>query len=190
MARLADLEGSELIALANQAVAFPVAARLAGMEDVPEPRLSGTLTHCPFEEIAHPDRGRDKALRIWADHGWCFSERLYLSPVRILSMMTGVTEEAAASQLLGYIGYREGSWEQKWDELATAEPEPDYGALAAALRIYLGVNYPDWGNRQYDPFVSEKLARCFGLLTQVHSEEDCRMWLRGSVAVMTRVLGG
>jgi hypothetical protein len=190
MARLAELTGSELVALANRAVAFPVAARLAGMEDVPEPRANGSRAFCPFGEFSHPDGGLEKAMRVYFDHGYCFAEALYLSPVRIYALMTGTPEEQSASQLLDHIGYREGSWEQKWDELAAAKPEPDRGALAGALRIYLEVTYPDWGNRQYDPFVSSRLAKCLGLLTQVHSEADCRVWLEGAVQVMTRVLGG
>jgi hypothetical protein len=190
MPRLADLEYSEIVALANRQVAFPVAARLAGMEDVPEPKITGSRAFCPFGEFSHQDSGWEKALRVYPDHGYCFAESLYLSPVKIYQMMKETSPVEAARQLLSHVGYREGSWEQRWDELLSVKPEPDYGALAAALRIHLEVTCADWGNRQLDPFVAQTLARCLGLLTQVHSEQDCREWLDGSVQVMAHVLGG
>jgi hypothetical protein len=178
------------VSLANRIIAFPVAARLAGMEDVPEPRETGTRAWCPFGEFSHSDHGRDKAMRVYPDHGYCFSEKKYFSPVGIYAEMNDLDFEEAARQLLDHVGYRPASWQQHWEEVVSAAAGPDINALAVALSVRLAARYPDWGNRQYDPVVSAALARCLGLLTRVHSEKDCATWLESADAVMSRALGG
>jgi hypothetical protein len=122
--------------------------------------------------------------------GNCFAEWLYLSPVKLLVLAQELAPEEAARQLLDRIGYRPASWLERWDELQDEQPEPDYASLARALRTHLEVRYPDWGNRQLDSYVSTTLARCLGLLTRVHSEADCKLWLERSSEVMARALGG
>lgn len=187
---LDELQGSELVSLANRIVPFPLACREAGMDNVPEPRQSGSRASCPFGEFSHSDGGRDQALRVYHDHGFCFAEWLYLSPVKILVLAQDLAPEEAARHLLDRIGYHPASWQERWDELLEEKLEPDYAALAQALRVHLEVRYADWGNRQLDSNVSTMLASCLGLLTRVHSEEDCRLWLTRSSEVMAQALGG
>jgi hypothetical protein len=179
-----------VVSLANRIIAFPVAARLAGMEDVPEPRMSGSRAWCPFGEFSHLDGGREKAMRVYYDHGWCFAESRYFSSVGIYAEMHDLQFEEAARQLLDRIGYKPESWQKHWDEVISVSDGPDLNALAAALRVRLSARYSDWGNRQYDPVVSAALASCLGLLTRVHSEADCVTWLEGSAVVMSKALGG
>lgn len=187
---LDELRGSELVSLANRIVPFPLACREIGMDNVPEPRQSGSRAYCPFGEFSHPDGGRDQALRVYYDHGFCFAEWLYLTPVRILVLAQDLAEEEAARHLLDRIGYHPASWQERWEELLEERLEPDYSALARALRSRMEVRYPDWGNRQLDSNVSTKLASCLGLLTRVHSEADCKLWLEWSSEVMAQALGG
>jgi hypothetical protein len=177
-------EEDKAVSLANQIVSFPHAAYLAGLQDVPEPRVSGSRAFCPFGEFSHPDGGREKALRVYHDHGFCFAEWLYLSPVRIYALMHDLGEEAAAGQLLAAAGYSPGSWEERWDELVAVTITPDWAALAQALRVWLETQFSSWGNLQYDPFVSSVLARCLGLLAKVQTEADCETWLSQSKRVM------
>jgi hypothetical protein len=176
------------VALANRIVPFPLAARLAGMENVPEPRLSGSRAYCPFGEFSHPDSGVEKALRVYPDHGYCFAESLYLSPVRIYAMMNELPEDESAAQLLDHVGYHPGSWQQRWEQAASPKAEPDRDALSAALQVWLGTQCPGWGNLQYDSRVSSVLAACLGLLPRVNTEEDCGIWLARSKQTMTDII--
>jgi hypothetical protein len=180
---------SAKVALANEVIPFATACRLAGV-DVPPPSAKGSRAHCPFEEFSHPDEGRDPAMRVYFDHGYCFAEALYFSPVRIYAMVLDVDEETAATQLLDRAGVKPASYEQRWTELTTEKTLPDLASLSAALRTWLTSVYPDWNNQQYDPAVAHSLASCLGLLAKVRETEDCRTWLAGSKQVMARALGG
>jgi len=177
------------IALANEIVPFATACRLAGY-DVPPARESGTKTFCMFGELAHPDGGREPALRVYPDHGWCFAESLYLSPSRIYALANDLDEHEAAVQLLDLTGYRPASWQKHWDDLVAERVLPDTNALAEALRIHLSASYPDWQERQYDPAAAGMLARCLGLLPLVRTSGDCSTWLERAKIVMARALGG
>lgn len=190
MLRSARRDQPAVVALANRMVPFPVAARLAGMENVPEPRLSGSRAYCPFGEFSHPDSGIEKAMRVYPDHGWCFAESLYFSPVRIYAMMNELSEEEAAGQLLDHVGYLPGSWQERWEQVSCPKAEPDRDALSAALQVWLGTRYPGWGNLQYDSRVSSVLAACLGLLPRVNTEEDCRVWLERAKQAMATTIGG
>lgn len=177
------------VELANRVVPFSHAARLAGA-DVPEPRVSGARAWCPFGEYSHPDGGRDKALRVYYDHAFCFAEWLWLSPVKILALMSGIDDETAAGHLLDSIGYRPESYSDAWDKIVSQAAEPSPGALAEALRIWLTARYPDWAARQYEDRIAAALGACLGLLAQVRTESDCRLWLARAKQVMTMYLGG
>lgn len=179
-----------LVVTANEHVPFVVAARLAGVDDVPEARATGSRAWCPFGEFSHPDGGREKALRVYYDHGFCFAEWLWLSPVRIFAMMRGLAEEEAAEQLLAQTGYQRGSYAEEWDALVSAPQVPDRSALAQALRIWLEGNFPEWGDRQYESDAAGALSGCLGLLGSVETDADCEFWLDSAKTVMTRYLGG
>lgn len=174
------------VPIANK-IPFVTACRYAGMRDVPPPKYNGARAFCPFGEL-HPDQGVERAMRVYHDHGYCFAESLYLSPVRIFALMNELDEEQAATELLILDGYRPKSYEQLWSEAIGWQQEPDRGELAAALRAWLAGTYPDWNNQQYDPFVSDALARCLGLLGYVKTETDCRTWLHQAKTVMTQYM--
>lgn len=177
------------VLLANELVPFPVACRLAGLS-VPEARSNGSRAWCPFGEFSHSDGGREKALRVYRDHGFCFAEWLYFTPVRIFAQVGNLTEEDAARQLLDLTGFKPASWKQHWHELVNREVVPDTENLARALRIWLNAGYPRWRERQYDTSVSSALAKCLGLLILVRTEADCAYWLDSAKTVMARELGG
>lgn len=175
------------IPVANK-IPFVTACRYAGMHDVPPPKFGGARAFCPFGEFSHPDQGVERALRVYHDHGYCFAESLYLSPVKIFALMNDLDDEAAATELLILDGYKPRSYEQLWAEVTNWHQEPDRGELAAALRAWCAGTYPDWNNRQYDPLVSDALARCLGLLGYVKTESDCTYWLQMSKTVMTQYM--
>lgn len=178
------------VGVANSRVPFVTAARLAGMEDVPEARANGSRAWCPFGEFSHPDGGRDKAMRVYYDHAFCFAEWLWLTPVRVFALMRGLDEEEAAGQLLAQSGYQPGSYEETWDALMAGTSEPDLSALAQALRTWLEGAFPGWAEHQYESGPAGALAGCLGLLGSVKTEDDCKFWLDSSKVVMNRYLGG
>jgi hypothetical protein len=176
-----------LVTLANARVPMPVACRAAGV-DIPDTyRDGGTKCYCPFGEFSHSDGGKDKAFRVWSDHAWCFSCRTWYSPVKIYSLMKEVSYEQAAIALLDLIGFKPVEYAEHW-ERASAEPLPDSGALAQALRNFCYTIVP--GERLMESPAAEYLSRCLGYITCVKNEDDAEKWLALAKTVMGRVLTG
>lgn len=179
--------GPSLVAIANQHVPFPQAVRWAGIR-MGEARDRGTKVRCPFGELYHPDEGREPAMRVYYDHGWCFAEQRYLTSVTLLAVTWGLSKEDAAAKALERSGYVPEDYSSVWEE-ALREPEPDREALAAALVTWCSGHDPQWPDRQYDAVVSAMLGGCQGLLSAVRTEEECQAWLAGSKQVMEITLG-
>jgi hypothetical protein len=168
-----------LYAIANERISFDRAMAWAGAASAGT-RERGVKVTCP-------SCGEAGALRVYPDHGWCFAEQEYFSPVGLLARAWNMDEEPAAIRALGKIGYVPVGYAHLWED-ARREPEPALDDLATALRLYCGRACPDWASRQYDEAVSGAMARCLGLLHAVRTEEDCRKWLAVSKTVMGRVL--
>lgn len=162
-----------------------VAARLAGVEV--HSASSQKKLFCPFGEFSHADGGEEAAFRVYSDHAFCFACWQWYSPVSLCVAVWEVDEEVAAERLMREAGVTPPSYEQQWEQAIVA-PEIDHAALAEALKTRCMRLNPDWGQRQYDPDVSEYLAKCLGLLIQVTSEEDARLWLEQCAIVMRSVM--
>lgn len=175
------------VAVQANSIRFDVACGLAGV-DVPPASSRGSRAWCPFGEFSHPDGGKDKALRVYPDHGYCFACALYLTPVRLYALVRDVDEETAARQLLQAAGLAPESYQQRWEQAIAQGEDQDLASLADALRVWLAATYPDWAERQYEPVVAGRLAWCLGLLRHVRTSSDCRYWLSQSRSVMQMVL--
>lgn len=176
------------VTLANRRIPFATACRWAGVEvpsDVPE---HGLKVYCPFGEFAHDDGGSEPALRIYPDHGWCFAEGEYFSPVRMCALTWDCTAEEAARQMLELAGIADPDYREQWKRLVDWSQPPDLDGLASALRVFCARTEPQWRVRQYDKPVAEKLAACLGLLSRVRTDADCRTWLAGCKKAMAKVL--
>ncbi len=167
---------------------FPTAARWAGIRFYGDTDR-GVKVYCPFGEVEHPDHGREPALRIYPDHGWCFAEQRYFSSVSLLAEVWEVSWQDAAVKALDEIGYVPADYAHLWEN-AQRVVEPDREALATALIMFCGSHCQGWTEAQYDEQVSEALAKCLGLLRLVQTEEDCRRWLEASKVYMGRCLPG
>lgn len=174
-----------LTAVANARVPFPLAASWAGV--ISGEHGDGVKVRCPFGAVEHSDGGKEPALRVYHDHGWCFAENRYFSTVSLLAEVWQVSREDAAVEALARIGYKPADYAHLWEQ-AAREPEPDRGALARALTDWCFTECPDWAQRRVMPEVAWALGRCLGLLPGVHSADDCLTWLAGSQYVMARVL--
>jgi hypothetical protein len=168
-----------LYAVANERVSFDTAMAWAGAGSTGA-RERGMKVTCP-------SCGEQGALRVYPDHGWCFGEQQYFSPVGLLAEVWDMDREEAAIKALDRIGYVPASYAHLWDE-AQRECEPALDDLSAALRTWCEASCPDWRARQYDDAVARALSRCLGLLPAVRTEADCRKWLTVSKTVMGRVL--
>jgi hypothetical protein len=168
-----------LYAIANERVSFDLAMSWAGAGS-PGTRDRGMKATCP-------SCGEGEALRVYPDHGWCFSEQRYFTPVSLLAGYWRLDNDHAAVKALDKIGYVPPGYARLWDDAERA-PEPALDDLAGALRIYCARICPDWVTRQYDEAVARALSRCLGVLPAVRTEEHCRKWLTVSKTVMRRVL--
>ncbi len=167
-----------LYAVANERISFDKAMALAGGS--PGARERGVKTTCPA-------CGEEGALRVYPDHGWCFSEQRYFSPVSLLAGVWEMDREEAAIRVLDRVGYVPAGHARLWAD-AERTPKPALEDLATALRTWCEANCPGWVTRQYDDVVARALSRCLGVLPVVRTEADCRKWLAVSKTVMGRVL--
>lgn len=168
-----------LYAIANERISFDRAMQWAGQ--------AGTVTRERGVKAICPSCGEVGAMRVYLDHGWCFSEQRYFSPVRLLAEVWDMDNETAAKTALDRIGYAPPEYPELW-EAAQREPEPALDDLATALRLYCARVCPDWATRQYEDAVANRMARCLGALRAVRTEQDCRKWLEVAKTAMGRVL--
>jgi hypothetical protein len=174
-----------LVKIANQHVPFPQAAMLVGVGSG-SGRGRGDKVHCPFP-MNHSDGGREDSLRVYPDHGWCFSELRYFTPVSLVAGVLETDFEEAARWLLDQVGYVPVTAAHLWEH-SQRVTEPGIEELGEALKVWCAANCPDWQRLQYDMAVSDRLARCLGLLTAVRTPEDCVRWLDGCKRAMRQVL--
>lgn len=168
-----------LVSVANQRVPFLKALEWAGT--VAGRRDRGMKVTCPL-------CGGSASMRVFADHGFCYSERLWVSPVRLLAEHWDMEWEDAADEALGRIGYIPPDYARRAAELLAAEPEAARDDLGDALRIWCEASCPDWRARQYDPFTARVLAACLARLPLVRSGSDCDAWLEGCKRIMGKAL--
>lgn len=108
-----------LVAIADRVIPFPVAARWAGVDAGGRAKV-----HCPFG-FEHDDGGREQALRVYADHGYCVDEE-----TEILSR-TGWIKPPYLDEGSLVLTYRDGA--TRW------EPVQEVIRLPAALRRMLSM---------------------------------------------------
>lgn len=171
-----------LIAVANEVIPFPVAARWAGIS-----AGGRAKTYCPFGAVEHIDGGVEQALRVYKDHGWCFAEQRYFSVVTLLAAVWEADREDAAAEALRRYGWKPVDFAHLWEQVSQ-EPAPDRDALAQALTTWCSAQCPSWRQRQREDRTADKLARCLGLLPLVHTREDCGKWLSACKQAMAPYL--
>jgi hypothetical protein len=179
---------SEAVRLANSAITFAEALRMAGYGYWGEGTSRGRKTRCPFGEVSHDDGGREPAMRVYYRHGYCFACSKWYSVVGLLSEVWQLSEDDAAYRALEKAGYRPPDPERAW-AWAQRPPDPDRDALARSLVVWCEAHSPDWTARQYDRAVARRLAECNDLLTLVKTPEDCDKWLAAAKIAMKPWLG-
>lgn len=176
------------VAEANRRIPFATAARWAGLDVPGDVTEAGLKMHCPFEEWAHSDGGRDPAFRVYPDHAYCFACGEKFSPVKLCALVWDCTQDEAARQMLERAGIADPDYRERWRRLVDYSQPPDIDGLADALRTWCARTDPRWRTRKYDSDVAGRFAQCLGLLGAVRTEADCRVWLDGCKQVMAKVL--
>jgi len=174
---MAPRKKESLSAIADRVIPFPVAARWAGVD-----AGGRAKAHCPFG-FEHDDGGREQAFRVYDDHGYCFAEQRYFKVSSLLAAVWEVSREDAATEALRRFGWRPVSLAHLWAEVNTPK-EPDRDSLREALVTWCRAQCRDWDTRQYEAAAAGKLARCYGLLPLVHSDQECVTWLEACKRAM------
>lgn len=167
------------VATANQVIPFDTAMTWASRATAT--RLRGVKGNCPL-------CGSSGGIRVYPDHGYCFSERRRISVVTLLADAWEMEREDAALRALDLFGYVPVSLAHRWEH-AQREPEVARNELAEALRIWCRASIPGWETRQYDDAVAGKLSGCLAILPRVQTGQDCDKWLARCKQVMARVAG-
>lgn len=143
---------------------------------------------CPFGGIFHADGGREKAMRNYGDHAYCFAGCGAFTPVSLLALSKDISREDAAEFILERTGFVEPTWQARLQAVSDYHESIDLDVMADVLREECRRLAPDWEKRQYDPTVSAIFTRCLALLSAVRTSADARTWKTGVVKVMTTVL--
>jgi hypothetical protein len=168
-----------LVQVANREIPFTTAAELASVH-------AGTVRD-RGDKATCPACGERAALRIYPDHGWCFAERRYFSPVGLLAEVWEMDDDSAAVRGLDAVGYVPLDYAHLFEH-AQRVPDPGADYLALALTAWCEAQDTEWKTRQYEPAVARKLSECLGLLTRVKTRDDCEVWLAGTKKAMGQVL--
>lgn len=175
---------SSLIDEADKRVSIVKVCRMIGMH-VSE-GWHGKMT-CPFGDVNHSDGGIQKSFRIYQEtnSAYCFSCRIYFTPVRLYAEAKELRRMDAALVLLEAVGWKPVSQAQRWaDLLSSTEEHIDLSMLGLALRTYCARVCSEWDELQLNPEVAELLSRCLALLDRVHTSEEAEQWLDTCKTVM------
>lgn len=183
-------EAPNIIQLANERMTIVDACNKLGME-VFDFSIASLKVFCPFGHLYHADEGRTKAMRIYpaTNSAWCFAGCGYFTPVRLISMDRGITEQEAAEAILEDTNYVPPDYLSRWQALEQETYVVDTEALAEALKVACRRMAPDWELRQFDDAVALKLRQCLSLLRKVKTEEDATKWLSATTKIMHMTLG-
>lgn len=169
-----------LLGEANARVPFHKAALWAKVGSGIE-KERGEKAWCPKTCSGH------KSMRIFPDHGWCYSCHTWFTVVTLLALTEQLSYEDAAKFALDKIGYVPPSYAELW-AATLRPPEVNREDLGAALKLWCSGQDPAWSTHQYLQPVSNMLSKCLALLPRVRSESDCDRWLEASKLAMYRVL--
>lgn len=150
-------------------------------------------SHCPFEDYYHIDGGRDKSLRIYfeSNTAFCFAGCGYLTPVKLFSLKTGLSEIDAAEILLSQSGYELPTFEDELEGVLRAKTRVSRAFLREALQTFCARTVGDsWRSVQFDDYVLVSLEKCLVLLDKVNDEIKARSWLELSKKYMSEILKG
>lgn len=174
---------------ANDEVLITTACRLIGM-DIPGDLSASLKVHCPFGAVFHSDHGAEATMRIYLDgnSAFCFSRCGYFTPTGLVAMAWGISQRAAARELLERAGRRPLSLADAWAQAADATLAPDRTLLAEALKTYCARVCPGWADAQFRPAIAARLTACLTLLDLVRTPDDAELWLNGCKRAMAIAL--
>lgn len=177
------------IELANERLDIVQACNDLGM-DINDFSISSLKVYCPFGHLYHADGGKSKAMRVYpgTNSAWCFAGCGYFTPVKLVAMDKGISEQEAAESILEATNYIPPDWQSNWDNIMAPRPI-DKDALTETLKIACARLDKNWESRQFEEPVAHKLRQCLELLSKVATEEDITKWKDITIRVMQKTLG-
>lgn len=171
---------------ANDQVPIRTACALIGMR-IPAEVGSSLKVHCPFGAVWHSDHGREPAMRIYpeSNHAHCFSRCGHFTPVALVATCRGISQRAAARELLAHIGHSR-NLADLWHQATHHDRPPDRVLLGEALKTFCARTCPDWPDIQFSSDIAALLTRCLSLLDRVNTADDAVLWLDTCKQVMAK----
>jgi hypothetical protein len=183
-------EEKTVIQVANERMSIIQACNELGM-DIPDFSVKSMKVHCPFGHLFHADGGTSRAFAIYpgTNSAWCFAGCGYFTPVKLIAMDKGISEEQAAESILEQTSYVAPDYEARWNALLDTQITVNTDDLAEALKVACSRMVSDWDERQFETAVAQKLRQCLSLLPKVRSEEDASKWLAATKKIMQNAMG-
>lgn len=188
--RMAGFSKNDLVSKANEVVSIYDVCTKAGV-DFSSYMGSRSKLYCPFGGITHMDGGATRAFRIYEETNtaYCFACSQVYDPVGLYCAITDLNRMDAAEALLEEAGWREETFEEKWDRLSGNDDQAfDNTYLPEALANFCSRLDPDWVTRQLEEPYSSALARCIAISRRVETPEQAAAWLDTSKAFMKGLL--
>lgn len=179
----------ELVAKANEVVSIYLVCDKVGVEYATYMGDRAKL-YCPFGAITHMDGGESRAFRIYEDtnSSYCFACSQYYTPVRLYSDYTDLSEEDAAEELLNEVGWKDETFEEKWESLTVPEGAYDPSYLPEALHTYCARLDPDWVVTQMSEPHRSAITLCVRASRAVTSAKQADQWLVAAKEKMRKVI--
>lgn len=183
---MGGFSSSGLIRKANEVVSIHTVCEALGV-DFSSYYGSRSKLYCPFGGVNHIDGGDSKAFKVYEDtnSAYCFACAQYYDPVSLYALAEDVTKESAAEALLEMSGWKEETFEEKWDRLSGGDNQGyDNSNLPEALNVYCARLDPDWVVNQLEEPFSSAIARCNAVAARVKDAAQADKWLTTSKKLM------
>jgi len=183
-----DGSSRSLVEIANKHISIWEVCRLVGV-DFGGYYGTNSKLYCPFGNITHMDGGSTKAFRVYpaTETAYCFGCSQFFDAVGLYSEFSDLSREEAADFLLTESGWKEETYEEKWDKL-TKKTSIDTSGLSEALDIYCLKLNPEWEVICIESPYREAYASVMGVLPYVRNFSDADKWMNAAKEKMRKVL--
>lgn len=179
----------ELVTKANEVVSIYHVCDKVGIEYATYMGDKAKL-YCPFGAITHMDGGEARAFRIYEDSNsaYCFACSQYYTPVKLYSDYSDLSEEDSAEELLNEVGWKEETFDERWDRLNAPGDVYDPSYLPEALHTYCTRLDPDWVVTQMSEPYRSVVTLCVRASRAVTSAKQADQWLEAAKERMRKVI--
>lgn len=178
----------DLIRVANEKISIYSVCTLVGV-DMYQGYGSNSKLYCPFGNMYHIDGGNTRAFRVYFDtnSAYCFACSQYFNSVDLFAQYNDMSREQSAEVLLDMAGWKEPTYEEKWEKINEKEAF-NTASVIEALNIYCGGIRDDWNFAQLQEPYSSAYLKCLNVTERIDTLEKAQKWLEVSKNLMRKVL--